>query len=223
MKALRLFAVSIFLCICAVHASDVKTPRNQSALSTIALNFPYLKFIWSIAEGDLNGDGVPDLAVVVTGSNNDGPREERLFVLAGNPDGSYRVISVSNEFCHVSKFYELDIRKNSVFVQAYEYADAARASSYTLQFRYNAKFKDLVFVGEETRDESYNDGSYYRVSMNYLTKTVVHTRQAGKRHKEAKGRLNNAAILRLQGFDCSNRGPSDSSVYIDEKFKLQNR
>lgn len=224
MKALRLLAVSILLCIWAVYASAVQTPRNQSALSAIAPEFPHLNFIWSIAEGDLDGDGVPDLALVVTGEKGeDGPREERLFVLTGNPDGSYRVLSVSNEFCHVSKFYNLDIGRNSVFVQAFEYADAIRASSFTMQFRYNSNLKDLELVGEETLSEDYEDGSYFRVSINYLTKTAIHSRQAGKRHKEAKVRLNNTAILRLQGFDCSSHGSSDSTVYIDENFKVQNR
>jgi hypothetical protein len=224
MVTTKLLLIFALLCTSALPVSAEYTPTGRKAISAISAAFPHLDFIWTSAEGDLDGDGIADLALVATGRRGGNPqREERLFILKGNPDGSYGVLSVSDEFCRVSKFYNIDIKKNSVFVQAVEYADAARASSYTMQFRYNASLKDLEFVGEETLDENYNDGSYYRVSNNYLTKTAIHSRHAGKRHKDVNVRLNSFPILRLQGFDCSNRGSSDSTVHIDENFKVRSR
>lgn len=224
MSALKLLLVFALLGMSVVGASAKNTPKAPQAISAIAPTFPHLTFIWAMAEGDLNADGIPDLALVVTGQREENaPREERLFVLTGNPDGGYRVLSVSDDFCHVNKFYNLEIVKNSVFVQGFGYADSVRASSFTLQFRYNAKLQDLELIGEQGLEENYEDGSYYRISVNYLTKTAIHSRHAGKRHKEAKVRFNNGAILRLQGFDCSSHRLPDSPVYIGDDFKVQRR
>jgi hypothetical protein len=207
-----------------VSAQDLaeKFARVQAAINAV---LPEKDFsIWERTEGDINGDEVQDWAAVVVHQPNVGSREERLVVFAGTSDGHYEPLSVSGGFCEPRKFYNLTIRKNSLFVQAVENADATSASSFTLQFRYNAKLKDLELVGEETLNENYEDGSYYRVSTNYLTKTVIHTRQSGKKKKEVVSRLNNApAILRLQGFDCSAHGSADSIVYIDENFGVQEK
>lgn len=224
MLAAKFLLTVALVCTSLLSVSAEYTTTGKKAISAIAAAYPRLTFIWTSAEGDLDGDGIADLALVVTGPGGEGPRrEERLFVLTGNPDGSYKVLSVSDEFCSVSKFYNIDIKKNSVFVQAFEYADAARASSYTMQFRYSARLKDLEFVGEESLDENYGDSSYYSVSNNYLNRTAIHSRHARKRHREVKVRLNNWPMLSMQGFDCVNRGSPDPTVYIDENFKVRAR
>lgn len=66
----------------------------------------HLDFVWTAAEGDLTGDGIPDVAMVLTGrKGGDAPMEVRLVVLGGSPGGGYRRLSGSGEFCHPSKFY----------------------------------------------------------------------------------------------------------------------
>ncbi len=187
----------------------------------IAPEFRHLDFVSAAAEGDLNGDGVLDLSLLLTGRKGEDPREERLFVLIGRADGSYQVLSTSGEFCHPSKFYNLDIKNNSLVVQAVYYADAARFSGFTLQFRYNAGIKDLEHIGEQQDDEDYSSNSHYKVSLNYLTRAAIHSRRAGKRHKEVRGRLIDApGVLPLNGFVCSGYGMTNSSVYIDDNFKV---
>lgn len=178
--------------------------QQQKALSAIPSEFRHFDFIWANAEGDLNGDGIPDVAMVLTGrrTEND-PLEERLFVLTGNPDGSYKVFSISAEFCHPSKFYNLDIAKNSLFAQMVEYADATRVSSYTLQFRYNSKLNDLELIGEEKNAESYEEGSMERTSTNYLTGKVIHTTKIGSKTKTRTERIGKSAHpTRLNGYSC---------------------
>ncbi len=207
-------------CIAAAQDVAEKFSRIHSAIGAV---LPEKSFsIWEGTEGDVNGDGVSDYAAVVVLEQKEGRREERLVVFAGASDGSYKPMSVSGQFCEPRKFYALSIGANSLFVKAFSHADAARAESFTLQFRYNAKLRDFELIGEESLGEDYESGSYYRVSTNYLTKTAIHSRHAGKRYKEAKTRLNDTAILRLQGFDCSSYVAPDAGVYIDENFKVHN-
>ena len=221
MTAFRRLAVLVLLCVGNACVAVGPTPAEQKALLAIAPEFRHLD-LWVSAEGDLNGDGLLDLAVLLTGSKGEVPREERLFVLIGRTDGSYQVLSMSGEFCHPSKFYNLDIKNNSLFVQAVYYADAARFSGFTLQFRYNAKIKDLEHIGELQEDKDYSSDSYYRVSLNYITNSAIHSRRAGKKYKEVRGRLTDApGILPLNGFVCSGYGMTSSSVYIDDNFKVQ--
>ncbi|CAN5351027.1 hypothetical protein BH11PSE11_BH11PSE11_22020 [soil metagenome] len=152
----------------------------------------------------MDGDGILDMALVLTGRKTPkDPLEERLFVLTGNSDGSYKLLSISAEFCHPGKFYNLDIARNSLFAQMVEYADATRESSYTLQFRYNGKLNDLELIGEETNAESYEKGSKDRTSINYLTGKVVHTMKIGSGTKTRAERIRKAVPLtRLNGHSC---------------------
>lgn len=202
-------------------------PKDVARLA-LPSELAHLDFVWARAEGDLNGDAIPDLALVLTGSKGEGPREERLVVLLGDAQGRYRVLSVSGELCHPGKFYNLDIARNSVFLQAVEYADSARLSAFTLQFRYSAARQDLELIGEQTTEESYDDNASYKTSTNYLTRTAVHTRQAGKRHKEARARLTAAssspapaALRPLQQFDCRAHGLAEAPIHIGEDFRVQ--
>jgi len=172
----------------------------------------------------LNGDGIPDLALLRTKQKGEGQREERLLVLTGRADGSYQVLSTSGEFCHPSKFYNLEIKNHSLFVQAVYYSDAARFSGFTLQFRYSAKIKDLEHIGEQQDDEDYSSNASHRVSLNYLTNTAIHSRRAGKKYKEARGRIvDGPGVLPLNGFVCEGYGMTGSSVYLDESFKVHKK
>ncbi len=216
--------LAILACVSnVVSAQDVaeKFNRIHAAISAV---FPEKHFsIWEGTEGDLNGDGVSDYAAVVVLEEKEGGREERLVVFAGTSDGNYKPLSVSGRFCEPQKFYGLSSGKNALFVRVFNYADAARSDSYTLQFRYNVTLKDFELIGEEGGEENHEDGSYYRVSINYLTKTVIHSRKSGKKKKEVVVRLkSDSTILRLQGFECSGQGTA-GNVYIDENFNVQNK
>ena len=222
--ALLGLAVLAVGCMGNVHAADESTSAERKARLAIPPEFRHLDFVLAASEGDLNGDGVPDRAMLLMGRKGEGPQEERLFVLTGRADGGYQVLSVSGEFCHPSKFYNLDIKNNSLFVQAVYYADAARFSGFTLQFRYNPKTKDLEHIGEQQDDEDYSSNSYHRVSLNYLTNAAIHSRRAGKKYKEARGRIvDGPGVLPLNGFVCEAYGMTGSSVYLDENFKVHQK
>jgi len=204
LAVLRLLILSVLLCTGRFCLAAEYGPRQRAALTAIPSELRYFDFIWASTEGDVNGDGIHDMAMVLTGSKTENdPMEERLFVLAGSSDGTYKVLSISAEFCHPSKFYNLDIEKSSLFAQMVEYADANRVSSYTLQFRYNSKLGDLELIGKEENGENYEDGSMERTSTNYLTGKVIHTTKIGSKSKTRIERNGKSATpTRLNGYSC---------------------
>lgn len=65
MAALLGPAVLAMLCVGNAHAADGNTSAEQRARLAIAPEFRHLDFVLAAAEGDLNGDGVPDRAMLL--------------------------------------------------------------------------------------------------------------------------------------------------------------
>lgn len=154
----------------------------QRAVATLAPELRHLDFLWVSATGDLNGDGLDDVALLLTGSKGPGAdREERLVVLAGQPGGGFKLLAVSGEYCHPSKFYDLEVRKGMLFVHAVEHADSSRTARRSLQLRFSHKLNDFELIGQELRSESFADDTLDRTSTNFLTGQTVYTlTRAGK-------------------------------------------
>ena len=245
------WCAALVLAVCVSNTATAQEATETETLGQISAAmsgvFPGMRFsIWDGAAGDLNEDGIEDYAaVVVLPDGKEGRREERLVVFAGASDGSYKPISLSGQFCEPEKFYNLSISTNTLFVQAVSYADSARAASFTLQFRYNAKLDDFELIGRKDDSVEYDENSSYRVSVNYLTKVIRLSRHLGKsyikrsttadgiekivkysrrsgKHREAKTQFDNSMLFRLQGFECAGYSAPDTGVYIDEKFKVHN-
>jgi hypothetical protein len=195
--------IALLLSLCALPAAAEALPDPLQAIAQLAPDLRHLDFVWAEAQGDLNGDGIPDRALLLTGSKGaEAPREERLVVLAGVPGGGYRLLSVSGEFCHPSKFYDLEIRERALFVAAVETADAARDGRSTLHFRYNAKLKDLELIGEELQAIVYEPEEVERTSTNHLTGKVVHTSKSKGKTKTRTERIAHPTHPALTGWVC---------------------
>ncbi|WP_428504786.1 FG-GAP repeat protein [Roseateles sp.] len=194
----------LLACSCAAPVAANERPEALQAFASQARELRHLDFVWGEATGDLNGDGISDVALVLTGSRRDeAPREERLVVLAGVPSGGYRILSLSGEFCHPGKFYTLDIKRGSLIVEAVETSDASRHGSTTRRFRYNAKLKDLELIGEDTLSVAYDEDEEERSSANYLTgKSIATLRSKGKTRSSEKRIESPVRPVRLNGWDC---------------------
>ena len=191
--------ITFLFWFCALPVVAKDAPDHLQAVARMAPELRHLNFVWA----DAQGDGISDVAMLLTGSKDvEASREERLVVVTGVLGGGYRILSVSGEFCHPSKFYNLDIRDRSLFVEAVETADSARHASSTLHFRYNAILNDLELIGEEVRSFVYDGGDEERTSSNYLTGKVIHTWSNRGKAKTKTERIANPTHPKLNGWAC---------------------
>ena len=219
MLATRL-SLRILLLAALTFFADVqgRTHAATEALEVARSLFPDKKYEeWTSTIGDLNGDGLNDVALIVTASNVEGPRSERLVVLLGTADGRYAAISVSGEFCQVRYHYNLHIKGSSLFVEGF----SGNSSMFRLQFRYGTTIGDLELIGREELSEDLERNAYYRVSVNYPSGLTIHARKAAKRYKEERAAIAVSSLARLNGFDCLNYDFNNGHLYIDDDFSVK--
>jgi hypothetical protein len=221
MDPVRLSAIAIAAMVCVAPAAAQDLPPYLAAKNAIEAHFPDRHYsVWTSEVGDLNGDGIDDIAIVMTAAR-DGQHEERLAVFTGKRDQGYALLAVSGDFCHVRKFYNLRIRKSSLFVEAVMKASGDASASVTLQFRYSAARKDLELIGSERHSEEYAHEAYYRASTNYLSGAVLHERKEQRRRKQARAQIARPAVLAgLQGFDCQAYLQEASPLQINDDFSV---
>jgi len=192
------------LCVLAVPLSAAERADPRQAVAQLLPALRHLDFVWEQAEGDLNGDGIADVAMLFRGRNRDDTDiEERLVVLAGTPAGDYRVLSVSGEFCRPSKFYNMVIQRGSLLVEVVETADGGRWGSNTMRFRYNSDLRDLQLIGEDTRSEDYESGEQERSSTNLLTGKYISTTRIKGKTKTSTRQLTVTSRPTLNGWACN--------------------
>ena len=112
-------------------------------------------------------------------------------------------MSASSKYCNAQKFFNLEAKGSSLYVAAVQKADSDAIASETLQFRFNRKLADLELIGAEHSWESFSDGSYGRLSFNYLTGSAVeYKRMHGKIKESKRSTFPISQLARLNGFDC---------------------
>ena len=199
----RTLALAIALAAAATGAY-AQSPAFARPEAAIAALFPQQTFVeWTSTTGDWNGDGVPDLALVLNEVNgsSDKPMEIRLVVLAGTPGGQYTPLSASTSYCRAQKFFHLEAKGTSLLVTAVDKAEGDDLGSTTLQWRFNPQRGDFELIGKETVWTSGKDGS--RSSVNYLSgKFIPSERVKGRLKASQEKRFVVPALAVLKGFDC---------------------
>ena len=156
---------------------------------------------WTSTEGDFNGDGIKDLAMILTYFPENRPSETRLAVLAGAPSGKYLPLSISSKYCDAQKFFNLEAKGASLFVQEVHKAEGNALITNTLQFRFNKKNGDFELIGKENIGEYGNE--YDRSSVNYLAgKYINYERVRGRIRVKEEKRFEIPSLVRLNGFNC---------------------
>lgn len=188
--------------------------KSQAAVDAL---FPHQGFsIWNAASGDLNDDGIDDLALILTNSNGPYERSERLAVLSGHTDGKFTIISLSGEFCKVRQFYNLDIERKTLLITGY----SSSSSHFSMRFRYNEKRKDLELIGEDQHNKDDVAETADTLSMNHLTKTISYSKINGRKRREASAQMKPRELIGLKGFDCLTYEDriTERYFYLDHKL-----
>ena len=198
-----ILALAISLAAAATGAY-AQAPAFARPDAAIAAMFPQQTFVeWTSTTGEWNGDGVPDLALVLNEVNgpSDRPMEIRLVMLAGTPGGQYTPLSASASYCRAQKFFNLEAKGASLFVTAVDKAEGDALGTTTLQFRFNPRRGDFELIGKESVWTSGKDGG--RSSVNYLSgKFITSKRVKGRIKASQEKRFVVPALAVLKGFDC---------------------
>jgi len=196
---------SLWLVALVAGLNAVAQPREYSNTDeAISALFPGQKLgVWDRTTGDFNGDGIEDLALIITLFYDNEPMQTRLVVLAGSPGGRYATMSASSKYCDAQKFFGLEAKGSSLFVTETHKADADGHTTNTLQFRFNKKLADLELIGRENIYESFQEKAYGRTSVNYPAgMTIVYERIRGRIKVKERSRFAPPMLARLNGFDC---------------------
>ena len=201
MRVIARTCASLSFVIFSATAFAQSNVFSSPEAATAALFLNKNPWVWTSTEGDLNGDGIKDLAMIITLDREGLPLEKRLLVLAGVSGGKYSPLSISSEYCDAQKFFGLDIKGSSLFVTEVHKAEGDSFITDTLQFRFNKKLADLELIGRENIYES--DKSYGRTSVNYPAGvTIVYERIHGRIKEKERSRFATPPLARLNGFNC---------------------
>lgn len=184
--------------------------------------------IESAAKGDLNGDGIDDVAIVVKCPAD---WSQKIIVLFGDANGTFRIAEES------LTWLGHDRRADSVFIKSgsltYEQSCAAACNSpWTAIFKFKIQDDLLVLVGED--HESFGDaytspkdgllayGYSYKQSINYLSKEVMYSRKTNKKRLEKRFNFSqNLVKFSAYSQDVDTRTARELTAFIDENFKLK--
>ncbi|MBO9537872.1 hypothetical protein [Herbaspirillum sp.] len=206
--------------ICAIaflsltpNAQAESMPSNaEKILSEI---FPSMQ-IRSTTMGDLDGDGISDIATVLAGTSA-GEHAQQIVVLQGVQPGQYQLWSRSNPFAELRKGGpDLEIRKGSIFLY-YRDVTCCAAGYRHLQFKFNGQQFRLigVRVGEtSTREE---DDFERDVSFNVITGDKVETKRVGKQKKQIKTKIPTKESQALDEFGMDLASWIEDAIQFDIK------
>jgi len=161
------------------------------------------------AKGDLNGDGIPDVAALaICDVTEDGaPRDQVLLILFGQRDGGYRPAHRSQRWgYHVRSEMELSIRGKSVVLTEHCAYDCLPVS-WNNRFSFVMRQDRFVLAGEDyvrtsvSGTNSQNEDQSGK-SINHLAKkAVVWTRSSKRGYSEGRLSMKWMAPIELTDFN----------------------
>lgn len=198
-----------------VTAGSAKSPHNKSTFekAVVAVQMVFAgryskEEIGEIAAGDLNNDGIEDLAAIL--GSLDAPQ---LAVLYGSSSGRYRLGAISKNFCSARYHFVLTANARSIFAKT---VHDLGPSSHTYQFA--SRGNKLVLIGLEESNLENEQADGYGKSVNFLTSQVDYWRMTGLKRKELKRKISKSPLIPLNEFDCENF--VEPRGWIDNDFRF---
>lgn len=199
------FAILSLLLSVSSQAQEGILQCPPQAKQVIAKAFPSLKFEeYECARGDLDRDGIPDVAAIIQYTSDD-IELAQVLILKGSNSGNYSIIAKSDVYGpHMRRDEYASISKGSVFLSAstHTYDEYVGAS-----YQFKLVEKEFVLIGlEETRGGIGEDKPSYSRSVNFLTNRLIeHRRIRGKQIVDQR-LLQTQQKTRLTEFTLDNVG-----------------
>lgn len=179
------------------HATN-QTYSAEAIATAVHLDFADAD-VMDTAEGDLDGDGLPDVAVCIGLGGDD----QMIMVLRGTRSHTLVPWESSERFPWPQHTPELEIRKGSLFVSSL-HISLDTASSLNRQYRF--RHGHFQLIGDESwtqspvQDDEPGPKSSIRLSNNYLTGVSVSVSEPGKRVERGRSRLPNEPLQTLRDY-----------------------
>ncbi|WP_169740948.1 hypothetical protein [Methylomicrobium agile] len=134
---------------------------------------------WTVADktdGDLNADGIADIAAILVPSSTDSTAEEGprvLLALLGGAGGKFRPAGHNGGFLvcmhcgGVKESSGVEIKRGVLIV--HQLTGSREFTDQTWRFRYDPKLSRFVLIGKDRTDGDGLLGTGDKVSFNYLT------------------------------------------------------
>lgn len=206
MKLLRLAAVSCLLTFCMSFVQASETPSSSLPQLPVAARNELLKHCPSLTEngdvalGDINGDGLEDVAAIVECIEG-GSAQNMIVVLSGTTDGRYLLSYQSASWePHMRRNEYIGIKQRSIQV-------TSSITSYTEYFgtlyRFALRDGTLVLAGIEYTEGVIGKNDTRHISANFLTNKVVEWRKkkGGRQYSHRVLRDNYRTPLKNFGLD----------------------
>ncbi len=175
----------LILLIPVIWAPQVRTeefsakdlPREGKSLSD------FIPEGWTIedqAKGDLNGDGVSDVAAILVQTTEEVENGRALIVLLGRGGGKFVLAGTNGKLIQckgcggVKEGQGVQIKKGVIVL--YQWTGSREYAQYTWRFRYDPKSERFVMIGKDIDNADAGVGNGTIESFNYLTgRKIVET------------------------------------------------
>lgn len=181
-----LIGTTCFLCSTFLLTGNTvakTSERLESIRQIINELHPKATFSDEFAEGDLDGDGIVDIAYIVhVGHAND----VVLGVLRGKKTGQLVAWEVSKPFANAHHGIEISIDKQSIFIHGFNGGAPSKYESHW-QDQFQIRNGQFVLIGNETSNSALsNEGANKSqestaTSTNYLTRKIITTTNKDKK------------------------------------------
>lgn len=201
-----ILAITALLLCASSQAKEAISLCRPQAKQVIAQSFPSVKSEKNeCAKGDLDQDGIPDVAAIIQYTSADGIELAQVLILKGSAAGSYSIIAKS-DVCgpHILREEEVLIRRGSVYLTANTHSYDEYAVT-TYQFKFDGK--EFVLIGlDEARGIVGKDRSSSSRTVNFKNGKLIETQRSPGRKIVQERRVATPPHIRLQEFTLDNVG-----------------
>lgn len=177
MTLLRIATLPLLFGSCLAFGQEGIPQLPAAARSEVVKHCPSLKDGAEVGLGDLNGDGVEDIAAIVQCVEN-GSERNKIVVLMSTADGRFALdVESASWEPHMRRNEYISIKQKSIHVTAstVSYTDYA-GTSYRFVLRGGA----FVLAGLDYTEGRIGDNGGHGISANFLTKKLVSRRKNSK-------------------------------------------